>query len=173
MFKPRGPSKADFEQANYLIKTSGLEAERQEKLKREELERKELERKKQHFSAIRESEFRPLSKKDIERKNAEKLEEENDRRLGIVRGPAVIPSFESLSRAVVKKHYNYEDLPEDDPQRIIIEADEQEHYPNIVISGGKSRRHKRSRKSKRHKRSRKTKRNRSRKTKRNRSSSRK
>ena len=56
--------------------------------------------------------------------------------------PAVIPSLESLSRKVVKQNLDYSSLPEDDPQRMIIEG----------ANGGKSRRHKRSKKTKRSKR---------------------
>jgi len=164
MFKPRSPSKADFEQANYLIKTSGLEAEREERIRKKEaelqaeLQKEELERKKRyHFRTIKELDFRPLSKRERELKNAPKIEAENDRRLGIVRAPAVIPSFESLSRDVVKKNYDYTDLPEDDPQRIIIEA----------VNGGKTRRHKKSKRSRRSRRNSKSRRNK--KTKRSRS----
>jgi|694.fasta_scaffold20903_9 hypothetical protein len=65
--------------------------------------------------------------------------------------PAVVPSLESLSRNVVKKNMDYSSLPQDDPQRMIIEG----------ANGGKNRRHKRSKKNKRSRRSKKTKRTRS------------
>ena len=58
--------------------------------------------------------------------------------------PAVIPSLESLSRKVVKSNLDYSNLPQDDPQRMIIEG----------TMGGKSRRYKRSRNNKKSKRSR-------------------
>jgi hypothetical protein len=58
--------------------------------------------------------------------------------------PAVIPSLESLSRKVVKSNLDYSSLPEDDPQRMIIEG----------TMGGKSRRYKRSKKSRNNKKSR-------------------
>jgi hypothetical protein len=147
MFKPpRQPSKEDLEEANYVIKTSGLEAERQERLRREEAQRQEIsrreerERKKQaHFNMLRESNFKSPPKRERERMYAERAEEKQDRKLGIVRAPAIIPSFESLSRDVVKKHYNYTDLPKNDPQRIIIEG----NY------GGKRRKTRKNKKSKR------------------------
>jgi hypothetical protein len=66
--------------------------------------------------------------------------------------PAVIPSLESLSRKVVKSNLDYSSLPEDDPQRMIIER----------TMGGESRRYKRSRNNKKSKRrNKKTKRSRS------------
>jgi hypothetical protein len=37
--------------------------------------------------------------------------------------PNIIPSLESLTRNVVKKNYDYSSLPQDDPQRMIIEGD--------------------------------------------------
>ena len=56
--------------------------------------------------------------------------------------PEVIPSLESLSRKVVKSNLDYSNLPEDDPQRKVIEG----------TMGGKSRRYKKSKRSKRSKR---------------------
>jgi hypothetical protein len=161
---PRQPSQEDFAQANYLIKTSGLQAERQERLRIQEAEKqerlriqeaerkkKQAERRKIKFfeSMVKEPSFKPLSRQAIERKNAEKAEEEEDKRLGIVRAPAVIPRLEDLSRGVVQRNFDYTNLPKDDPQRIIIEGRQ--------FTAGKSRRHKKSRKSKKTKRSRRNK----------------
>jgi hypothetical protein len=63
--------------------------------------------------------------------------------------PTVIPSLESLSRKVVKSNLDYSSLPEDDPQRMIIEG----------TMGGKSRRYKRGKKSRRNKKTRRNRRN--------------
>lgn len=70
--------------------------------------------------------------------------------------PAIIPSLESLSRKVVKSNLDYSNLPQDDPQRMIIEG----------TMGGKSRRYKKSKRSRNNK---KSKRRRNKKIKRSRS----
>jgi len=66
--------------------------------------------------------------------------------------PEVISSLESLSRKIVKSNLDYSSLPEDDPQRMVIEG----------TMGGKSRRYKRRKRNSKSRRSKKTKRSRSR-----------
>ena len=66
--------------------------------------------------------------------------------------PNSIPSLEELSRAVVKKNFDYSSLPDTDTYVGIIERNQYNK-----VKGGKSRRYRRSNKTKQSRRSNKTK----------------